>query len=116
MRGRSINEAFIILDEAQNTTKDQMKMFLTRLGYDSKIVVNGDDNQPDLPKGVESGLKWARDRLVGVDSQIGCVEFSNHHIVRNPLIGKMLQHLEGPGPREETRPRRHGFYSQAAVA
>lgn len=115
MRGRSINEAFIILDEAQNTTKDQMKMFLTRLGYDSKIVVNGDDCQPDLPKGIESGLAWARDRLMGVDGQIGCVEFSNKHIVRNPLIGTMLQHLEGPGKVADKFTARHPFYAQAAA-
>lgn len=98
MRGRSLNRAFVLLDEAQNTTVDQMKMFLTRLGYDSKMVVNGDSGQPDLPKGIESGLGWARDRLLGCDGEIGCVEFTSKHIVRHPLIAKMLQHLEGPGP------------------
>lgn len=99
MRGRSLNRACIVLDEAQNTTIDQMKMFLTRLGYDSKMVITGDSGQPDLPKGVESGLGWARDRLIGCDGNIGVVEFAAKHIVRHPLIGKMLQHLEGPAPR-----------------
>ena len=63
MRGRSLNRAFILLDEAQNTTVEQMKMFLTRLGYDSKMVVNGDIGQSDLPKGMENGLGFAHDRF-----------------------------------------------------
>ena len=101
MRGRSLNRAFILLDEAQNTTVEQMKMFLTRLGYDSKMVVNGDVGQSDLPKGIENGLGFAHDRLLGSDGEIGCVEFTAKHIVRNPLIAKMLQHLDGPVPRTE---------------
>lgn len=136
MRGRSLNRAFILLDEAQNTTIEQMKMFLTRLGYDSKMVVNGDIGQSDLPKGMESGLKFAHDRLVGRDSEIGCVEFANRHIVRHPLIGRMLQHLDGPGekvereapvtrevraPRESKaalteKPTRHSFYEPDSKA
>lgn len=108
MRGRSLNRAFIILDEAQNTTVDQMKMFLTRLGYDSKMIVNGDLGQSDLPKGMESGLGYAHDRLLGNDPDIGCVEFQSKHIVRHPLIARMLQYLDGPGaPREKVR---HPFF------
>jgi len=98
MRGRSLNRSFMILDEAQNTTKEQMKMFLTRLGYDSKIVVTGDVNQSDLPRSVENGLAWAADRLKSSTSEIGIMEFSSKHIVRNKLIEKMLQYLDGNGP------------------
>ena len=122
MRGRSLNRAFIILDEAQNTTIEQMKMFLTRLGYDSKMVVNGDTGQHDLPKGLESGLPWARDKLVGCDGEIGIVEFAHKHIVRHPLISKMLQYLEGPSekPIRLNGAARHAFYEtplqRAAVA
>lgn len=116
MRGRSLNRAIIILDEAQNATIEQMKMFLTRLGYDSKMIVNGDAGQSDLPKGMENGLSWAAGKLVGCDGQIGCVEFAAKHIVRNPLIAKMLQYLEGPAPKKDEafRPNgastRHSFY------
>lgn len=98
MRGRSLNEAFIVLDEAQNTTTEQMKMFLTRLGYDSKMVITGDISQNDLPKHVTSGLAWAVDRLTGKEQEIGVVEFAHRDIVRNPLISKMLTHLDGPAP------------------
>lgn len=96
MRGRSINDSFIILDEGQNTTTEQMKMFLTRLGYNSKMVITGDITQTDLPKFVTSGLGWAVERLRGVNPEIGLVEFASRDIVRNPLIGAMLQHLESP--------------------
>lgn len=102
MRGRSLNRAFIILDEAQNATQDQMKMLLTRLGYESKIVVNGDASQSDLPKGLENGLTWAAKRLNGVDGHIGNVEFSSKNIVRHPLISKIIQHLDGPAPVNES--------------
>ena len=97
MRGRSLNRAFMILDEAQNTTREQMKMFLTRIGEDSKIVITGDIEQSDLPDHLENGLVWATKRLVGADPQISLVEFNAKHIVRNPLIEKMLQYLDGPG-------------------
>lgn len=95
MRGRSLNNAFLLLDEAQNTTKEQMKMFLTRLGEGSKVVINGDASQSDLPKHVENGLKWAVDRLTGVEAEIAIVEFSSKNIVRHPLIEKILKHLDG---------------------
>src|SRR5574343_470808 len=101
MRGRSLNRAFILLDEAQNVTKEQMKMFLTRLGYDSKIVVTGDNAQSDLLKPLDNGLSWAIDKLKSSSSMIGTMEFSPKHIVRNPLIETMLQYLEGAGPRKE---------------
>lgn len=93
MRGRSLNNCFLLLDEAQNTTKEQMKMFLTRIGYDTKVSVNGDVSQSDLPRGIESGLNWAVSKLVGVSPEISIVEFSNTNIVRNPLIETILTHL-----------------------
>ena len=105
MRGRSLNRCYIILDEAQNTNKEQMKMFLTRLGYDSKMAVNGELSQNDLPKHIESGLAWALDRLRGKSETIGTVEFSQQNIVRNPLIATMLQFLEGPGTEATTTQR-----------
>ena len=98
MRGRSLNKSFLLLDEAQNTTPEQMKMFLTRLGYDSKMVITGDERQSDL-KIPMNGLVWASDRLGGTTPEISVCTFASKNIVRNPLIEKMLQHLEGPEPR-----------------
>ncbi|HUT56131.1 MAG TPA: PhoH family protein [bacterium] len=89
MRGRSLNHAFVILDEAQNTTKAQMKMFLTRLGYDSKAVVTGDVTQIDLPAGETSGLKHARLILAGIPG-IHFTEFSERDVVRHPLVQKII--------------------------
>lgn len=93
MRGRSLNRSFLILDEAQNTTKEQIKMFLTRLGYDSKMVITGDASQSDLPKNSQQGLSWAKDMLSGRSEEISVVEFYPEHIVRNPLIETMLRYL-----------------------
>ena len=90
MRGRTLNETFIILDEAQNTTVTQMKMFLTRMGVGSKIVVTGDATQNDLPVGVTSGLTDAADRLCGTDG-VGCVELQAVDIVRHPLVKKIVE-------------------------
>jgi phosphate starvation-inducible PhoH-like protein len=95
LRGRSLNNAFIILDEAQNTTPEQMKMFLTRMGHHTSMAVNGDTSQSDLG-GKESGLNWAVNRLTGVDAQINVIEFSKRDIIRDPLIETMLTHLERP--------------------
>ena len=101
MRGRSLNDAFVILDEAQNTTPEQMKMFLTRLGYNSRMVITGDSTQSDLQIPL-NGLQWAADRLRGTNPDIGVMEFNSSHIVRNPLIESMLSHLDS-SPRY-TRP------------
>ena len=90
MRGRTLNETFIILDEAQNTTVTQMKMFLTRMGIGSKIVVTGDATQNDLPVGVTSGLTDANDRLCGKKG-IGCVELQAVDIVRHPLVKEIVE-------------------------
>ncbi len=85
MRGRTLNESFVILDEAQNSTVEQMKMFLTRIGFGSRAVVTGDVTQTDLPKGRESGLKHAMRVLDGVEG-IRFVHFSAHDVVRHPLV------------------------------
>jgi phosphate starvation-inducible PhoH-like protein len=85
MRGRTLNDAFIILDEAQNTTPEQMKMFLTRLGFGSKIVVTGDVTQVDLPGGTQSGLRVVREILDGVEdvhfAQLGSADVVRHRLV-----------------------------------
>ncbi len=93
MRGRTLNEAFIILDEAQNTTPEQMKMFLTRLGFGSKIVVTGDTTQIDLPGGQKSGLKVVRDILDGVDD-VHFSELSSADVVRHRLVGDIVDAYE----------------------
>jgi phosphate starvation-inducible PhoH-like protein len=119
MRGRTLNDAFVILDEAQNTTAEQMKMFLTRLGFGSKIVVTGDVTQVDLPGGAQSGLKIVREILDGVED----VHFSNLtsvDVVRHRLVGDIVDAYErwdasqqhtrpAAGPTVRTsRPRRQG--------
>ena len=89
MRGRTFDNAFIILDEAQNTTKEQMKMFLTRLGFGSKVVVTGDITQTDLPRGKKSGLIEARRVLRNV-SEIGFCDFKDVDVVRHRLVKKLI--------------------------
>jgi phosphate starvation-inducible PhoH-like protein len=89
MRGRTLNDSFIILDEAQNTTPEQMKMFLTRLGFGSKAVVTGDITQVDLPLGKKSGLRESRNILTGVDG-IKFFDFTDKDVVRHPLVAKIV--------------------------
>ena len=89
MRGRTLNDSFIILDEAQNTTPEQMKMFLTRLGLGSKAVVTGDVTQVDLPEGKRSGLAEARNILRGVPG-LSFFEFTERDVVRHPLVGRIV--------------------------
>ncbi|MDU5756708.1 MAG: PhoH family protein [Staphylococcus epidermidis] len=94
MRGRTLDDAFVILDEAQNTTHAQMKMFLTRLGFGSKMVVTGDQTQIDLPKGIKSGLKEAVKKLSGV-SGISIMKMDQSDVVRHPLVSKIINRYEG---------------------
>lgn len=94
MRGRTLDDAFVILDEAQNTTHAQMKMFLTRLGFGSKMIVTGDQTQIDLPKGVKSGLKEAVKKLSGV-SGISIMKMDQSDVVRHPLVSKIINRYEG---------------------
>ncbi|PZE22697.1 PhoH family protein [Paenibacillus xerothermodurans] len=89
MRGRTLDDSFIILDEAQNTTPEQMKMFLTRLGFGSKMVITGDVTQIDLPRGKNSGLVEARRILKEID-EIGFIEFSEADVVRHSLVQKII--------------------------
>lgn len=89
MRGRTLDDSFIILDEAQNTTPEQMKMFLTRLGFGSKMVITGDVTQIDLPKGKKSGLVEARAVLSGIE-EIGFVYFAESDVVRHSLVQKII--------------------------
>ncbi len=93
MRGRTLNDAFIILDEAQNTTIDQMKMFLTRIGFGSKAVVTGDITQVDLPRDKTSGLRHALKLLSNIEG-IGVTRFQNADIVRHPLVKKIVKAYE----------------------
>src|SRR5918995_6430509 len=99
MRGRTLNDAFIILDEAQNTTPQQMKMFLTRFGMRSRMVICGDPNQTDLPGGVSSGLNDAVGKLEGIKG-IDVIRFSAADVVRHPLVGRIVDAYEGPGTQQ----------------
>ncbi len=90
MRGRTLDDAFVILDEAQNTTTQQMKMFLTRLGFGSKMIVNGDTTQIDLPRGTRSGLIHASHTLANL-SEIGHVTFDTADVIRNPLVSEVIK-------------------------
>ncbi len=90
MRGRTLEDAFVILDEAQNTTIAQMKMFLTRLGFNSKMIVNGDTSQIDLPKGVVSGLVHAERTLKNI-KQIAFVNFESSDVVRHPVVAEIIE-------------------------
>ena len=93
MRGRSLNHSFIILDEAQNTTVEQMKMFLTRIGFGSKTVVTGDITQIDLPSGRESGLRSVSDILLDIEG-VGFNYFSSKDVVRHKIVGRILDAYE----------------------
>jgi phosphate starvation-inducible PhoH-like protein len=105
LRGRSLNDSFIILDEAQNTTPEQMKMFLTRLGFGSKIVVTGDVTQIDLPSGSRSGLKVVEDILTGVED-VAFNRLTSHDVVRHQLVGRIVAAYDNYDARED-RPE-HG--------
>ena len=103
MRGRTLNDSFIILDEAQNTTPEQMKMFLTRIGYNSKAVINGDVTQVDLPSGRASGLVEAQDVLADIPG-ISFFRFSKADVVRHPLVQKIVNAYETYEERRANRP------------
>jgi phosphate starvation-inducible protein PhoH and related proteins len=109
MRGRTLNAAFVILDEAQNTTREQMKMFLTRIGFGSKAVVTGDVTQMDLPKGVASGLVEAQHVLAEVRG-IAFTYFTAADVVRHPLVGRIVEAYEAADERtgvaDPSRPAR----------
>ncbi|MEY9888917.1 phosphate starvation-inducible PhoH-like protein [Catenulispora sp. MAP5-51] len=112
MRGRTLNDAFIILDEAQNTSPEQMKMFLTRLGFGSKIVVTGDVTQVDLPGGTESGLRVVRNILSGVED-IHFAELTSADVVRHRLVGDIV---DAYGRFDAVRDRERGDHSPGGDA
>ena len=109
MRGRTLDDSFIILDEAQNTTPEQMKMFLTRLGFNSKIVVTGDITQVDLGEGKRSGLVEVMRILKGIDD-IAICQFNEKDVVRHKLVQEIIKAYERANERREEAKRRssHG--------
>ena len=104
MRGRTLDNAFVILDEAQNTTRSQIKMFLTRMGRNAKFIVTGDVTQIDLPRKSDSGLTRAMDTLRGIDG-IGMVEFDKRDIVRHPLVKYIVEAFDKRAAMEESAQR-----------
>ena len=99
MRGRTLNDAFVVLDEAQNTTPNQLKMFLTRIGFDSQAVITGDITQVDLPVQKQSGLLQAQKLLHDIRG-IGFCSFSKEDVVRHPLVQKIIHAYELGGKKE----------------
>jgi len=104
MRGRTLNDSYVILDEAQNTTVEQMKMFLTRIGFGSVAVITGDVSQVDLPRNVRSGLRHAVEVLRGVDG-ISFTFFTSRDVVRHPLVAKIVRAYEAFEQSSEEQPR-----------
>lgn len=115
MRGRTLDNAFIILDEAQNTTPAQMKMFLTRIGFGSKVVITGDVTQKDLPAGVVSGLDVALKVLQDVD-EIARIRLSNRDVVRHPLVQRIVQAYEHYEKKEQHREKRMEQHRRRSAA
>ena len=113
MRGRTLNDSFVILDEAQNATSEQMRMFLTRLGFGSKCVVTGDITQTDLPHGARSGLREARELLSGTEGIAFC-GFTDEDVVRHPLVQKIIVAYEKRD--RESEERRAAKAAAAAAA
>jgi phosphate starvation-inducible PhoH-like protein len=105
MRGRTLNEAFIILDEAQNTTVEQIKMFLTRIGFGSRAVVTGDITQTDLPAHRQSGLRHALEVLDGV-AGIAATRFTARDVVRHPLVQRIVEAYESFEDRQSPASKR----------
>jgi phosphate starvation-inducible PhoH-like protein len=116
MRGRTFNNCFVILDEAQNATTEQMKMFVTRMGYDSIFAINGDMSQSDLEKprnagsDWENGLQYIIRKLKGRDEKINYIEFHNRDVVRSAMVQRILNLLDSPDPKPTTNGRTNGVY------
>ena len=113
MRGRTLNDSFVILDEAQNTTTEQMKMFLTRIGYGSKVVITGDITQIDLPIGKMSGLIEARNVISGVEG-ISFIYFNERDVVRHPLVQRIVRAYESYSAQNTARQESLQFGQDAA--
>lgn len=112
MRGRTLDNAFIILDEAQNTTPAQMKMFLTRIGFGSKVVITGDASQKDLPAGTKSGLDVAA-RVLSKIEDIAFCQLTSKDVVRHPLVQKIVKAYEDYEAKEKSGRERHGRKNEA---
>lgn len=106
MRGRTFNNCFVILDEAQNTSIEQMKLFITRIGEYSQFCVNGDASQSDLRGVPENGLEWVTRKLRGCSADINVIEFSNNDVVRSEIVKTILQFLDSPEPKAQPEKRR----------
>ena len=119
MRGRTFNNCYVILDEAQNTTIEQMKLFLTRIGQYSQFAVNGDVTQTDLRGVPETGLEWAVRKLRGRIHTVNVVEFNHTDVVRSEILKQMLQFLDAPDDRHiriaRTSAPRHSFSAPAVL-
>src|SRR5437763_1687255 len=115
MRGRTLNDSFVILDEAQNTTSEQMKMFLTRIGYNSKAVITGDVTQIDLPLGKMSGLIEARNVISGVEG-ISFIHFNEKDVVRHPLVQRIVRAYESYSVQSAARQQSLQFGQDGASA
>ncbi len=115
MRGRTLTDSFVILDESQNATSEQMRMFLTRLGFGSKCVVTGDITQSDLPHGARSGLREARELLTGVEGISFCA-FSDVDVVRHPLVQKIVVAYEARDERQREERERDQFAREERLA
>ena len=115
MRGRTLNDSFVILDEAQNTTNEQMKMFLTRIGYNSKAVITGDITQIDLPVGKMSGLIEARNVISGVEG-ISFIHFNERDVVRHPLVQRIVRAYESYSVQSAARQQSLQFGQDGASA
>jgi phosphate starvation-inducible PhoH-like protein len=102
MRGRTLNDSFIILDEAQNTSPEQMKMFLTRLGFGSRMVITGDVTQIDLPSGTKSGLKVVQDILNEVED-LAFIQLNSKDVVRHKLVSRIVEAYENWDSAKERR-------------
>ena len=102
MRGRTLDDAFVILDEAQNTTIMQMKMFLTRLGFNSKMIVNGDTSQIDLPKKVKSGLIDATEKIYNTLNRLILFIFQLNDVVRHPVVAEIINAYEKAAPKQRS--------------
>lgn len=110
MRGRTFNFSYVILDEAQNTTVEQMKLFVTRIGEGSQFAINGDESQSDLRGLPENGLEWITRRLTGVSRNINVIRFSADDCVRSAIVREILQYIDTPEPRQG---RRSSGYTQS---
>jgi phosphate starvation-inducible PhoH-like protein len=113
MRGRTLNDSFIILDEAQNTTPEQMKMFLTRLGFNSKMVITGDVTQVDLPREQQSGLIVVGDILNDIDS-IDFIRFGGEDVVRHRLVQRIVEAYDEHAERQAPELRPHASQRKRA--